>query len=136
MMISVLVVLMLSGCSGGEETSVVEPMEGIDIDLSQMNEMLAYAEACSIAVSPEAHVGKMVRMTGEFVVDGLNEPYLFACQIEDATGCCFQALAFELEGDYTYPDDYPKKGSTITVMGELSISEENQQVILKNAVIN
>ena len=34
-------------------------------------------------------------------------------------------MEFVLEGDYTYPDDYPELGTEITVIGEFQSYEEN-----------
>ena len=34
---------------------------------------------------------------------------------------CRGAWSLMLEGDYTYPDDYPELGTEITVIGEFSV---------------
>ena len=49
----------------------------------------------------------------------------YACIIADATACCAEGMEFVLEGDYTYPDDYPELGAEITVIGEFQSYEEN-----------
>lgn len=51
----------------------------------------------------------------------------YACVIADATACCSQGLEFVLEGDYTYPDDYPELGTDITVVGTFDTYDENGQ---------
>lgn len=127
---------LMAGCGDDKSADAsLEPMEGIDVDLSAMNELLAYTESCNLVVAPKNHEGKMVRVTGEFHVEGVSEPYVFACHLEDATGCCSQEIVFELNEDYNYPDDCPKKGSTITVVGEVGIAQDGKTGILKNAVI-
>ena len=37
--------------------------------------------------------------------------------IPDATACCSQGIEFLLDGNYTYPNDYPQIGTEITVEG-------------------
>ena len=57
------------------------------------------------------------------VVDDM--PVAYACIISDATACCAEGVEFVLEGDYTYPEDYPELGMEITVIGEFQPYEEN-----------
>ena len=80
----------------------------------------------------ESYYGKTVKANGIFaiyqmVVDGVTQPapVAYACIIADATACCAEGMEFVLEGDYTYPDDYPELGAEITVIGEFQSYEEN-----------
>ena len=128
---------LMSGCGDDSKgaSGPLEPMEGIDVDLAAMDELLAYTESCNMVVAPANYVGKVIRLTGEFHVEGTSEPYSFTCHLEDSTGCCSQEIAFELEGDHAYPDDYPKKGSKITVIGEFAMAQDGKTGILKNATL-
>jgi len=71
-------------------------------------------------VSPDDYRGKIVKMTGTFnVVENPETGQLyFCCLISDATACCAAGFEFELDGDFSYPEDYPREGSPITVIGE------------------
>ena len=57
--------------------------------------------------------------------------------ISDATACCSQGIEFVLTDDYTYPDDYPERGSEICVMGVFDLYEEGTYTYctLRDAVI-
>jgi len=82
---------------------------------------------------PAHYLGKTVKARGEFsiyqlVTDGVlqPDPVSYACIISDAAACCAEGMEFVLEGDYTYPDDYPELGTEITVIGEFQSYEENE----------
>ena len=40
-----------------------------------------------------------------------------ACIISDATACCAQGIEFVLTEDRKFPEEYPEKGTEITVVG-------------------
>ncbi len=88
-----------------------------DIDLTTLSSTMVYSEVYGMMMSPEAYVGKTVKMNGAFAVyEGENRNY-YACLIADATACCSQGIEFVLDGDYAYPNDYPALGTDITVAG-------------------
>ena len=83
--------------------------------------------------------GKTVKIKGLFATyceesTGVN---YFACIVQDATACCSQGIEFSLAGDYTYPQDYPKEGEEITVVGVFDTYKEvnSEYIVLKNAMI-
>lgn len=50
----------------------------------------------------------------------------FSCLITYATACCAQGIGFVLEGEHSYPDDYPEFGAEGTVIGHFQLYEENE----------
>ena len=116
----------------GSEPS--QPSAGkVDVDLTVLSSTMVYSEVYNMLYFyPEDYYGKTVKANGIFaiyqmVVDGVTQPdpVAYACIIADATACCAEGMEFVLEGDYTYPDDYPELGAEITVIGEFQPYEEN-----------
>ena len=107
--------------------------DGVDVDLTVLSSTMVYSEVYNMLYNDPAHyLGKTVKARGEFsiyqlVTDGVlqPDPVSYACIISDATACCAEGMEFVLEGDYTYPDDYPELGAEITVIGEFQSYEEN-----------
>ena len=109
------------------------PAGKVDVDLTVLSSTMVYSEVYNMLYFyPEDYYGKTVKANGIFaiyqmVVDGVTQPapVAYACIIADATACCAEGMEFVLEGDYTYPDDYPELGAEITVIGEFQSYEEN-----------
>lgn len=107
--------------------------DGVDVDLTVLSSTMVYSEVYSMLYNDPAHyLGKTVKARGTFsiyqlVTDGVlqPDPVSYACIISDAAACCAEGVEFVLEGDYTYPDDYPELGTEITVIGEFQSYEEN-----------
>lgn len=115
--------------------SAQKSADGIDVDLTQMSSTMVYSEVQNMMLKPADYVGKTVKMQGAFSVSEIGENRYFACIIKDATACCAQGIEFDWAGDHSYPADYPKDGSDITVTGEFTTYNEGQQQYcqLKNA---
>ena len=107
--------------------------DGVDVDLTVLSSTMVYSEVYNMLYNDPAHyLGKTVKARGGFsiyqlVTDGVlqPDPVSYACIISDAAACCAEGMEFVLEGDYTYPDDYPELGAEITVIGEFQSYEEN-----------
>ena len=107
--------------------------DGVDVDLTVLSSTMVYSEVYNMLYyDQESYYGKTVKANGIFaiyqmVVDGVMQPdpVAYTCIIADATACCAEGIEFVLEGDYTYPDDYPELGAEITVIGEFQPYEEN-----------
>ena len=107
--------------------------DGVEVDLTVLSSTMVYSEVYNMLYNDPAHYfGKTVKAKGTFslyqlVTDGVlqPDPVAYACIIADATACCAEGMEFVLEGDYTYPDDYPELGAEITVIGEFQSYEEN-----------
>ena len=117
-----------------EESKPSQPSaDGAEVDLTVLSSTMVYSEVYNMLYNdPESYLGKTVRARGEFsiyqlVVDGVlqPDPVAYACIIADAAACCAEGMEFVLEGDLTYPDDYPELGTEITVIGEFQSYEEN-----------
>ena len=105
----------------------------VDVDLTVLSSTMVYSEVYNMLYNDPAHyLGKTVKARGTFsiyqlVTDGVlqPDPVSYACIISDAAACCAEGMDFVLEGDLTYPDDYPELGTEITVIGEFQSYEEN-----------
>lgn len=111
----------------------------VDVDLTQLSSTMVYSEVYAMMVEPEQYVGKTVKMRGLFATQEYNGERLYACIVQDATACCAQGLEFETAEKLAYPDDYPKPGSEITVVGTFDSYKEEVDgnyyiyLVLKNA---
>lgn len=131
---SIAVIVLLTACAPQktEESSV-------DVDLTVMSGTMVYSQVYDIVTNSQRYLGKIIKMRGQFSVytDESTGVNYYACMITDATACCAQGIEFTLEGDYSYPEDYPAMGEEITVTGEFETYEENGIMYsrLKNAVM-
>lgn len=137
---ALVLVAVLTACGGktvatGTTETAAKAAQNIDVDLTQMSSTMIYSEVQNMMLKPADYVGKTVRMQGAFSVSEIGENRYFACIIKDATACCAQGIEFDWAGDHSYPADYPKDGSDITVTGEFTTYNEGQQQYcqLKNA---
>lgn len=137
---ALLLVAALTACSGktaatGTTETAAKTAQSIDVDLTQMSSTMIYSEVQNMMLKPADYIGKTVKMQGAFSVSEIGENRYFACIIKDATACCAQGIEFQWAGDHSYPADYPKDGSDITVTGEFTTYNEGQQQYcqLKNA---
>ena len=119
-----------------QETPDEQPQasaDGVEVDLTVLSSTMVYSEVYNMLYNDPAHyLGKTVKARGTFslyqlVTDGVlqPDPVSYACIISDAAACCAEGMEFVLEGDLTYPDDYPELGTEITVIGEFQSYEEN-----------
>ncbi len=133
-----MIVAVTAGC-GSEKADAPEDNADVDVDLTVLNSTVVYGQVYDMMTKPDEYYGKKVKMNGLFAVytDEVTGNNYFACIIQDATACCSQGIEFELEGDHTYPDDYPEQGKEITVTGVFDTYEEagNSYCTLRNAKI-
>lgn len=98
----------------------------IDIDLTQLDSNMVYAQVADLVNNGDKYLGKTVKAKGPFSyfqeTDGRE---FFAVLISDATACCAQGIEFIWEGDHSYPDDYPSIGTEITVVGKFNYYKED-----------
>lgn len=104
-----------------QQTKPVEDVpseyQTVDVDLTKLNSTMVYSEVYNMMTSPENYMGKKVKMSGTFNYAAGDNRYYYACLIADATACCAQGIEFVLKMDRTFPDEYPKVGDAITVVG-------------------
>ncbi len=113
-----------------DTVDIAESDDGVDIDLTKLSSTMVYAEVFSMLSTPRNYIGKIVRMRGDysFIQDPVNEVMYHACLIKDATACCAQGLEFVLTDDYKYPEDYPKPGDEITIVGQFNFYNEGDYI--------
>ena len=107
--------------------------DGVEVDLTVLSSTMVYSEVYNMLYNDPAHyLGKTVKARGTFSIYQLvtagvlqPDPVSYACIISDAAACCAEGMEFVLEGDLTYPDDYPELGTEITIIGEFQSYEEN-----------
>ena len=97
----------------------------IDIDLTQLSSTMVYSQVYDMVNNGDNYLGKKVKVKGPFSyfqeTDGRE---FFAVLVSDATACCSQGIEFVLDGEHTYPNDYPELGTEITVTGEFDYYKE------------
>lgn len=139
-LLALLMITVLFGCGNNDKKN----SEAItDVDLTTLSSTMVYSEVYNMISEPKDYIGKTVRMHGQFAIyqaqDSNGQPIpnqiYYACVIADATACCQQGLEFILAGNHKYPDDFPKLGTDITVVGEFQTYMEgnNQYCHLINA---
>lgn len=99
----------------------------IDIDLTKLDANMIYAQVADMVNNGDSYLGKTVKVKGPFSYfqesDGRE---FFAVLISDATACCSQGIEFVLDGNYSYPEDYPSIGTEITVVGKFNYYTEDE----------
>ncbi len=131
LILSFLAALYVTGCKKEEPALPEEPTtpeeSGIDIDLTTVSSILVYSEVTNIMSSPDAYIGKTVKLSGlfDYFKDETTGKEYFSCIIQDSTACCTQGIEFVWEGVHVYPDDYPMRGDEITVTGTFGTYEED-----------
>ncbi len=86
-----------------------------------MNPNMVYAQVFDMLVSPETYENKIIRMKGNFEIYDASEfmGKSYAVIIYDALACCQQGIEFR----YDFGENFPEKGSEITVTGKFVLSE-------------
>ena len=111
--------LLLLGCGESGEGAKSEKA-AVDIDLTDLTETVAYAQAVQMTEQPQGFDGKSVRVQGVFntFFDADTEEPFFVCAVPDSTGCCMASFEIVPDGAYAYPEDYPDEFSLVTVVGD------------------
>ena len=109
-----------------DDTNYPELDYDAEVDLTKLNSNMVYSTVYSMVNTSSDYIGKTVKAHGTFDVftDPDTGAMYYACIIADATACCSQGLEFEWKGDHTYPDDYPKVGTPISVGGVFETYKE------------
>ena len=115
------------------ETSVqpeTEPLSVSDeemLDLTTLSASMVYGQVYDMVYNPDNYKGRMVRVKGPFAYyqDPATNKEYFAVLITDAMACCSQGIEFVLDGEHSYPDDYPAVDEETTVTGIFNFYKEN-----------
>ena len=104
-----------------------------DVDLSGLNSLMAYTGVFNILSTPEAYEGKTIKLRGEFDTfqDSETGDRYFGVIVSDASACCATGLDFVLRGDRRYPEDYPKVGAEVTIVGTFEIHREGEDMFCR-----
>lgn len=99
----------------------------LDVDLTELSSTMVYSEVYNMMCMPDDYRGKVVKIQGTFNIyeDPATGKIYYACIISDATACCSQGMEFLPEG-LSYPKDFPKLGSEITVIGVYETYNEGE----------
>ena len=119
-----------------QRTETAPASDGVDIDLTQMNATMVFAEVSNIMYMPDDYIGKIIRMRGtaSSATDPETGNTYHAVIIQDATACCASGLDYILLDGQEYPADE----TDVTVTGEFELFEENDFFYgqLKDAILN
>ncbi|MBR0458412.1 MAG: metal ABC transporter permease, partial [Victivallales bacterium] len=141
---SILLALLLAFAGGcGKEAPKPPPAEEvssgprIDLDLTTLSEMMAYTQVFYIMQKPQDYNGQRIRMQGTLLVteDPITHAKVFNCNISDSAGCCAKMVPFVRKGNYTWPQDYPPKGTVIRVTGKFEVHVEKGFAVGMDRVI-
>ena len=106
-----------AGCSGGGAPQAGDG--GVDMDLSALSSVLAYAQVVNILESPDGYLGKTIKVTGRYYPSYYQPTglYYHFVMVGDEALCCQAGLEFTWKG--AFPDDYPEEETVIEVVGVL-----------------
>lgn len=119
--LTIFAIMFLSGCKKAETNA------SSDItDLTVLSDTVAYSELTNINQDLDNHLGKMIKICGDYYVNlsSDSESFYHYVHIYDATGCCQQGFEFIWDGKHSFPDDYPDPFSKIEVTGVLDSYED------------
>jgi len=126
--------LLVPGCSG-EETYPASD-QGVDVDFSALNSIMAQAALNNIARHSADYIGKTIKVRGAYysIFPEQTGQHYHYVTIVDGDACCRQGFEFRFTDDKTYPDDYPDENEVIEVIGVLGRYEEFGSAYLYLAV--
>ena len=96
-----------------------KPSDGIDVNLSAMNSLMATAEFQKLTASPTDYVGKTIKISGLYdprYSEQTKTLYHYVV-LEAAAECCPHEMEFYWIGNHKYPNDYPAKQQKIEIVG-------------------
>lgn len=110
-----------------------EKYPGIYLDLTEYDGNMVYTTVYDMMFNGDQYLGQVIKVRGIFgyYKDEDTGDEFFEVVISDATACCSQGIEFVLDGEYTYPDDYPKLGTDITVTGVFDYYTEGHGIYLQ-----
>ena len=95
----------------------------IDLDLTFLDDSLAYVQLVSIIKEPAEYIGKRIRLKGAHstLFNGYSGSCYHECTIQDLTLCCAQGIEFTVNDK-----NYPEEGEIIILSGTLDLFEEGK----------
>ena len=126
LLLSLLLLLSLCACGGGETRSMPEwepgedaaAMEEADLDLTACHDAEeASAELIHLNQDPTGYLGMSLRMSGLFSMYESHGKTFYYCGLRDEDGCVENMELLFPDG---LPEGFPKPGEEITVLGRVS----------------
>lgn len=126
--------------TSAQETEDELTEDTADVDLTELSSTMVYSEVYNMMSDPENYRGKTIRVSGTFgaFYDSEIEQSYYAVLVADATACCQQGIEFVLNGEHTWPDDYPELDEPIEiygVFGSYSVGENTYYCIYTDEII-
>lgn len=103
----------------------------VELDLTKLSGDFVYAEVNNMMTTPEKYDGKIIKIKGyfNFYRDDLTGKSYTSCIIQDAQACCQQGIEFILQGGTkNYPEDFPRIGQDLTIIGKFKVYKEGEQL--------
>ena len=127
-----LLCILTAGCGDGTPKGA----DGIDVDLSVLNETMVSAQLSGMMASPKTYIGKTIKISGVYDTSffegtGLTYHYVIT---KDGDDCCREGMEFMWNGDHAYPEDYPEEKAKIEAVGIFESYEELGQIYYYLAV--
>jgi len=108
-----------------EESAIPSNLQNVDIDLTELSDIMAAAEINNMIMQPEKYLGKTVKIKGIYFISSSNEGDVYhLVLVPDSTGCCFQGFEFVWSEDHSYL----KEGDEIEVVGVYSEYETEDSI--------
>ncbi|MBR5922370.1 MAG: hypothetical protein IKZ59_01110 [Clostridia bacterium] len=122
--------------SGDGEKAITD--KKCDIDLTAMDSNMVTATVNDFYANPENYIGKIIKARGTFDVYEAETRNYYLCVMTDPTGCCSPSVEFLLKNERKYPDEFPAKNETVTVIGEFEtyLEDGKKYCQLKDSLIN
>ena len=97
----------------------------IDLDLSQVNRNITYAQMLQVLSAPADHAGKIFRLKGRF--NYAESKDLARIIFSDSTGCCEVAVQFIPSGSLRDPEDYPPLYGEFLITARLEMAPDGAE---------
>jgi len=113
---------------GSRRTPEERKATPVDVDLTVLSTTLLSAEMNNIYSNGEDFVGKKIRVKGTYdymTYEGLDIQYHYILT-QQGDACCQEGFEIIRNGDYVFPDDYPKLGTPIEVDGVFGIYQDDE----------
>ncbi len=78
---------------------------GIDVDLSMMNQTMAYSQLYAMMLNPNDYIGKIVKIAGIYNSAQENGNTYHFVIVADQAACCQMGMEFKLDDGLYYPPD-------------------------------
>ena len=104
----------------------------IDVDLTELNSMIIYAQLFNMVMNASDYLGKTVKMRGTYSASpsAQENQYSHFIVIDDETECCSQGLEFTWNGEHNYPEEK----AIIEIVGVFSSNTINNRAYYYLAV--